>query len=94
VSGDLDWLDDGIRTQVVATCRAHGVNAPVYALDEIEPSEVIFIVGPVDETFPRAELRDALQALLDQALRPRWRKVGLGPYEAKYADRPLQRLDA
>jgi hypothetical protein len=71
----------------VATCRAHGVDAAIYALREIDPSEVIFIIGPVDETFPRAEVTQALQALIPH------RKVAVGPY-VKWPREGLDRLDA
>lgn len=74
-------LDDELRTPVVAVFRRHGVEAPVYLAREVDPTEAVFVVGPV-ATPPQEALAIDLTALLGRKvwvtkLTPTWEDVGL-----------------
>jgi hypothetical protein len=55
-----DWLDEDARLRIATIFREHGVDdADVYVASQIDPAEIVFVVGPA-AVLPEATLTKAL----------------------------------
>ena len=82
------WLDDQTRDQVVTIFRNWGVDAPVYVAREVDPTEAVFVVGPVAR-LPQTDLVKELTSLFGRKL-----KVGVTTMGQAWEKAGLLRLDA